>query len=108
MCGCGQIFVNLLLCSPISPRDPPSQEVSAVILNQGKISRSYCRNVAVSLQCANPPMKSLPLSDLCSFNIATETFELKLTDDGAIELDNCLRKRRDASGEPQYVWTNVG
>ncbi len=39
-----------------------------------------------------------------------KTFELKLTDDGAIELylDQCLRKRREASGvEPQYVWTNV-
>ena len=37
-------------------------------------------------------------------------FELRLTKDGAIELylDNCLRKRRDASErEPQYVWTNV-
>ena len=37
-------------------------------------------------------------------------FELRLTDDGAIELylDDCLRKRREASArEPQYVWTNV-
>ncbi|NKB99825.1 MAG: hypothetical protein GKR90_15195 [Pseudomonadales bacterium] len=39
-----------------------------------------------------------------------KTFVLRLTDDGAIELylDECLRKRRDASDrEPQYVWTNV-
>lgn len=39
-----------------------------------------------------------------------KAFELKLTEDGAIELylDNCLRKRREASEkEPQYVWTNV-
>ena len=38
-----------------------------------------------------------------------KTFELRLTSDGAIELylDNCLRKRRDAGVEPQYVWTNV-
>ena len=39
-----------------------------------------------------------------------KTFELRLTDDRAIELylDECLRKRRDASDrEPQYVWTNV-
>lgn len=39
-----------------------------------------------------------------------KTFELRLTDDSAIELylDECLRKRRDASDrEPQYVWTNV-
>jgi hypothetical protein len=37
-------------------------------------------------------------------------FELRLTEDGAIELylDNCLRKRRDrGEREPQYVWTNV-
>jgi hypothetical protein len=39
-----------------------------------------------------------------------KSFELVLTDDGAIELylDNCLRKRREpGSREPQYVWTNV-
>ncbi len=37
-------------------------------------------------------------------------FQLRVTDDGALELylDDCLRKRREASGkEPQYVWTNV-
>ena len=39
-----------------------------------------------------------------------KSFELTLTDDGAIELylDGVLRKRREATGkEPQYVWTNV-
>ncbi|MEM7001800.1 MAG: hypothetical protein AAF529_13510 [Pseudomonadota bacterium] len=39
-----------------------------------------------------------------------KTFEMHLTDDGAIELclDGVVRKRRDASTrEPQYVWTNV-
>lgn len=37
-------------------------------------------------------------------------FEIRLTDDGGLELylDDCLRKRRDAGErEPQYVWTNV-
>jgi hypothetical protein len=37
-------------------------------------------------------------------------FEIRLTDDGALELylDNCLRKRRERGDrEPQYVWTNV-
>lgn len=39
-----------------------------------------------------------------------KTFQLNVTEDGALELylDNCLRKRREAgSQEPQYVWTNV-
>jgi len=39
-----------------------------------------------------------------------KTFELKIDEDGAVELylDNCLRKRRDrGEREPQYVWTNV-
>ena len=56
-----------------------------------------------------PTHEAFPCPSLCSFNIATKP-ELKLTDDGAIELylDNCLRKRREASErEPQYVWTNV-
>ena len=37
-------------------------------------------------------------------------FELRITDDGALELhlDGCLRKRRERGDkEPQYVWTNV-
>ena len=44
------------------------------------------------------------------FDHRHKQFELRLTDDGAIELylDNCMRKRRDRSDrEPQYVWTNV-
>ncbi len=43
------------------------------------------------------------------FSHRHKTFELKLTDDGAVELylDNCLRKRREAGREPQYLWTNV-
>ena len=45
-----------------------------------------------------------------SFNHRHKSFELILTDEGAIELylDNCLRKRRNPGlREPQYVWTNV-
>ena len=45
-----------------------------------------------------------------SFDHRHKSFELILTDEGAIELylDNCLRKRRDPGPrEPQYVWTNV-
>ena len=37
-------------------------------------------------------------------------FEIRVTDDGALELylARCLRKRRELSDrEPQYVWTNV-
>ena len=44
------------------------------------------------------------------FDHRHKQLELKLTDDGAIELylDSCLRKRRErGSREPQYVWTNV-
>ena len=44
------------------------------------------------------------------FDHRHKSFELALTDDGAIELylDNCLRKRRArGTKEPQYVWTNV-
>ncbi|MEM7097395.1 MAG: hypothetical protein AAF541_03980 [Pseudomonadota bacterium] len=38
-----------------------------------------------------------------------KSFELRRTSDGGIELylDNCLRKRREAGAEPQYLWTNV-
>ena len=45
-----------------------------------------------------------------TFQHRHKTFELKITDDHALELylDNCLRKRREQSDkEPQYVWTNV-
>lgn len=44
------------------------------------------------------------------FDHRHKSFELTLTDDGAVELylDHCLRKRRERSErEPQYVWTNV-
>lgn len=38
-----------------------------------------------------------------------KTLLIQITADGALELhmDGCLRKRRDAGREPQYVWTNV-
>lgn len=39
-----------------------------------------------------------------------KVFELKIDEDGAVELylDNCLRKKRARGDrEPQYVWTNV-
>ena len=45
-----------------------------------------------------------------TFKHRHKEFEIVLTQDGALELylDNCLRKRREASAaEPQYVWTNV-
>ena len=45
-----------------------------------------------------------------SFDHRHKSFELILTDEGAIELylDNCLRKRRNPGPrEPQYVCTNV-
>ena len=44
------------------------------------------------------------------FDHRHKTFELRITDDGALELylDGCLRKRRERGDkEPQYVWTNV-
>ena len=50
------------------------------------------------------------MSQTLQFQHRHKFFDLKLTDDGAIELylDNCLRKRRDpGTAEPQYVWTNV-
>ena len=50
------------------------------------------------------------LSKTLQFQHRHKSFELKLTEDGVIELylDNCLRKRRDSgASEPQYVWTNV-
>ena len=56
------------------------------------------------------PTQRRSLVPVLQFQHRHKTFELKLTDDGAIELylDNCLRKRRDASSENlQYVWTNV-
>ena len=50
------------------------------------------------------------MSKHLEFRHRHKTFDLYLTDDGAIELylDNCLRKRRDkGEAETQYVWTNV-
>ncbi len=50
------------------------------------------------------------MSQKVNFTHRHKTFELQITDEGALELylDDCLRKRREASDkEPQYVWTNV-
>ncbi|MEM7076983.1 MAG: hypothetical protein AAF513_00015 [Pseudomonadota bacterium] len=49
------------------------------------------------------------MATIVPFQHRHKHFELHLTDDGAIELylDDCLRKRREAGEEPQYVWTNV-
>ena len=52
----------------------------------------------------------MPQATSLTFDYRHKTFELRLTDDGALELylDQCLRKRREMTGrEPQYVWTNV-
>jgi hypothetical protein len=45
-----------------------------------------------------------------SFEHRRRPFEIRIEDDGALELwlDRCLRKRRErGTAEPQYVWTNV-
>jgi hypothetical protein len=50
------------------------------------------------------------LGHVVEFDHRHKHFELRITDDGALELylDDCLRKRRERSErEPQYVWTNV-
>jgi len=50
------------------------------------------------------------LSHRIEFNHRHKHFELRIADDGAVELylDHCLRKRRErGEREPQYVWTNV-
>jgi len=50
------------------------------------------------------------LVQVVDFQHRHKSFQIRLTDDGALELylDDCLRKRREPSGrEPQYVWTNV-
>ena len=50
------------------------------------------------------------MSQRIAFEHRQRPFEIRIGDDGALELylDRCLRKRRDWSGlEPQYVWTNV-
>jgi hypothetical protein len=81
------------------------------MLNQSQPAVIVAVASPVSLQCLNPStQEALSLSQNLQFQHRHKTFELKLTDDGAIELylDNCLRKRRDRGAqEPQYVWTNV-
>ena len=50
------------------------------------------------------------MSHSITFDHRHKSFELRITDDGAVELylDDCLRKRRErGTREPQYVWTNV-
>lgn len=50
------------------------------------------------------------MTQVVEFQHRHRHFQIRLTDDGALELylDHCLRKRREPSGrEPQYVWTNV-
>jgi hypothetical protein len=50
------------------------------------------------------------LSHSVRFDHRHKSFELRIIDDGAVELflDGCLRKRRERGDkEPQYVWTNV-
>ena len=50
------------------------------------------------------------MSQVVEFEHRHRRFEVRVTDDGALELylDNCLRKRRaPGTREPRYVWTNV-
>lgn len=50
------------------------------------------------------------MSRTVEFRHRHKQFQIRLADDGALELylDNCLRKRRPPGDrEPQYVWTNV-
>jgi hypothetical protein len=50
------------------------------------------------------------LAQILALKHRDKDFEIRLADDGALELylDGCLRKRREPTGrEPQYVWTNV-
>ncbi|HEY5680320.1 MAG TPA: hypothetical protein VIS55_09670 [Pseudomonadales bacterium] len=50
------------------------------------------------------------MPDVVALSHRGKEFEIRLADDGALELhvDGCLRKRREPTGrEPQYVWTNV-
>jgi len=50
------------------------------------------------------------LSERIPFEHRRRPFEIRIDDDGALELylDCCLRKRCAPTGrEPQYVWTNV-
>ncbi len=50
------------------------------------------------------------MSRIVPFQHRHKRFEIRIADDGALELylENCLRKRRERGPrEPQYVWTNV-
>jgi len=50
------------------------------------------------------------MSEVVEFSHRHKQFQIRLADDGALELylDNCLRKRREpGEREPRYVWTNV-
>ena len=50
------------------------------------------------------------MSQRIHFEHRGRPFEIRIGDDGALELwlDRCLRKRRESGArEPQYVWTNV-
>ena len=50
------------------------------------------------------------MAETFQFQHRHKAFEIKLPDDGALELhmDGCLRKRREPGDrQPQYVWTNV-
>jgi hypothetical protein len=50
------------------------------------------------------------LSQVVDFQHRHKQFQIRVTDDGALELylDHCLRKRREPGArEPRYVWTNV-
>ena len=50
------------------------------------------------------------LGQRIEFQHRHKRFQIRVTDDGALELylDNCLRKRRGpGEREPRYVWTNV-
>ena len=54
---------------------------------------------------------SANVSQRIAFEHRRRPFEIRIVDDGALELylDRCLRKRNEpvAGQEPQYVWTNV-
>ena len=50
------------------------------------------------------------MSQVVDFQHRHKQFQIRVTDDGALELylDHCLRKRREPGArEPRYVWTNV-
>jgi hypothetical protein len=50
------------------------------------------------------------LTATLQFQHRYKDFEIRLPEDGALELyvDGCLRKRREPGArEPRYVWTNI-